>query len=459
MPFEVAIVGAGIAGLSAAYELHRRGVRFVVLEGGNRPGGVILTEQIDGFTIDAGPDALLTHKPAAIELCRELGLGDRIVPAREPRTSYILRNGRLHPLPEASILGIPTRLISFARSTLFSPIGKARMAMELLLPRGDGRAGDESIASFIGRRFGAEAVRYLAEPLLAGIHAGDVDRLSMRALFPRLMEAEARYGSVIRAFRSGAEAPPAGGVFRSLTGGIGEMVDALVKTLPPGSIRCGSSVKAIQGTSPFILQTISGETVASRGLIVAAPSYAAARILLNVDEKLSSLCAGIAYASSATIVLAWPRSSVAHPLGGSGFVVPRVEGLTTLAATWVSSKWPDRAPPHAVLLRAFAGGARDPDALQRSDAELIASVEKELRSLLGIRGDRLLARIYRWERANAQHEVGHLERIEAIDRALPRSPGLYLTGSGFRGVGIPDCVADARATAIKAAEWVKDHRG
>ncbi len=223
----VAVVGGGIAGLSAAYELNQRGVRFRLFEAADRVGGVILTEHLDGFVIDAGPDALLVQKPAAIELCQELGLGSRLQPTLEPRTAYILRHGTLHPLPEASVLGIPTRLGPFATTRLFSTVGKLRFGLDLMLPpRRLGPTEDESIASFFGRRFGQEAVRYLAEPLLATIHAGDVDRLSMRALFPRLLAAEQRGGSLIRAFRRLRARPSPDGMFRSLPGGIGELATA-----------------------------------------------------------------------------------------------------------------------------------------------------------------------------------------------------------------------------------------
>jgi protoporphyrinogen/coproporphyrinogen III oxidase len=465
MPVDVVVVGGGIAGLATAYELSRRRVSCVVLEQAPRAGGVILSEQLGGFTIDGGPDALLIQKPEAIALCEEIGLGGRLVTTRLPRIAYIQRGGRLHPLPAASVLGIPTRIRPFLETRLFTWAGKMRMGAELFVrPRtGD---DDESIGSFMTRRFGHEAATYLAEPLLAGIHAGDVDRLSMKALFPRLFEAEKKHGSLLRAFRpptSGARKTPnaesrasnADGAFKSLPGGLSELVRALVGEIGESNVRTGAGVVAVTGRGPFRVQTRNGDSFDARAVVVATPAYAASVLMRDRDPALASLCAEIPYASAATVALAFRRAAIAHPLNGSGFVVPRVEHTGLLAGSWLSSKWPHRSPDddHA-LLRTFVGGARDPTALERSDDELIALSIRALHPLIGISAPPLFTRVYRFERGNAQHEVGHLERMAEIERALGRHPGLFVTGSGFRGVGIPDCVADGRATGRQVASWL-----
>ncbi len=451
----VAIVGGGMAGLATAYELHRRGVPFAVLESESRAGGVVLSEQIDGYTIDGGPDALLVQKPDGIKLCHELGLGDRLVATKPPRLAYIQRNGQLHPLPAASVLGIPTRIGPFVGTRLFTWAGKLRMGAELFVPprRED---ADESIGAFMTRRFGSEATTYLAEPLLAGIHAGDVDRLSVRALFPRLVEAERLHGSLIRAFRRQGQAPSsADGAFKSLPDGLSELVRALAAALPADSIRLQTRVRGLSaGTGGLRVETSSGVVLSPRAVVLATPAYVTAAIVRDIDPDLSRLCDQVPYASTATIALAFPRGAVRHPLNGSGFVVPKVENTGILAGSWLSSKWPHRAPEGRVLLRAFVGGARDPHALDRSDAELVAVSLNALGPLLGISGQPLLSRVYRWERASAQHEVGHLERLAVIERALARHPGLFITGSGFRGVGIPDCIADGRSTGRQVSEWL-----
>ena len=480
---DAAIVGGGIAGLAAAYELHLRGRSFVVLERAPRAGGVIFSEEVGGFTIDGGPDSLLVQKPAAIALCEELGLGGRLVATKPPRIAYIQRGGRLHALPAASILGIPTRVRPFVETTLFTWAGKMRMGAEVFVRRRE-TDDDESIGAFMTRRFGREAAIYLAEPLLAGIHAGNVDRLSMKALFPRLFEAERKHGSLLRAFRPGKTAnrdsrsqnpdaripnpdsripnpesriPNRDGAFRSLPGGLSDLVRALVAAVGEANVRTGAAVAAITGRGPFAVRTAFGDIVDARALVFATPAFVTAELLRDRDAAIASRCAEIPYASAATVVLAFRRDAVAHSLSGSGFVVPRVENTGLLAASWLSSKWPHRAPDDDhVLLRTFVGGARDPRALDCSDDELVRLSMGALQPLIGVRGQPLFARVYRWDRGNAQHEVGHLDRVAAIDRALARHPGVFLTGSGFRGVGIPDCVADGRATGRQVAAWIQD---
>jgi oxygen-dependent protoporphyrinogen oxidase len=331
------------------------------------------------------------------------------------------------------------------------------MAAELFVPRRTDGA-DESIASFIGRRFGREAVTYLAEPLLAGIHAGDVDRLSMRALFPRFLDAERKHGSVLRAFRQIRQPKSSNGAFMSLPGGLEEIVDALLRVLPRNQIALETGVRSIERRDRYEVALESGDRVSASAVIVCTPTFVASEILQPTDSELASLCGRIPYASSATVTFAYRREDVAHPLHGAGFVIPRVEKTLIMAGSWISSKWRDRAPEGHVLLRAFVGGARDPGAFSRSDDDLIATSQAEMARLHGITGKPLFAKLHRWERANAQHNVGHLDIMAAIDRRLAALPGLFVTGSGFRGVGVPDCVADARRTAADVAAWLGSNR-
>src|SRR6188474_958881 len=449
---DVAVVGGGISGLAAAYELQRRGLSVRVLEAGPRAGGVITTERFDEWVIDGGPDSILIQKPAGVALCRELGIADRLVSTLTPRTAYILRDRRLHRIAEGSFLGFPLDVGSLARSSVFTIGGRLRMACEAVIPRGGGDE-DESVGTFVRRRFGQEAVDYLAEPLLAGIHAGDVDRLSIRALFPRLLEAERQSGSVIRAFRAMRARPAPQGAFVSLPGGTGELVDALVKALAPDTVALGRGVSELHRHTHYRAETSAGP-VEARAVILAVPAYAAASLLRPFDTSLAARAEATPDASTATVALGYRRDQIAHPMRGSGFVVPRIERSPLLAATWVTSKWPHRAPDGHVLLRAFLGGGRDPHRLDQSDDELIQLAREALTEVMGISGPPLFSRLYRWTDQSPQYEVGHLRRVAAIDEHLTRVPGLFVTGSGFRAIGIPDCIADGRATAERAARFL-----
>jgi protoporphyrinogen/coproporphyrinogen III oxidase len=449
---DVLVVGGGISGLAAAYELERRGLSVRLLEAAERPGGVVATDRFDGWTVDTGPDSMLVQKPGAVMLCRELGIADRLVSTLTPRTAYVLREERLHPLVEGSFLGFPIRLTALARSSLFSVGGKLRMAGEVLIPRTQGD-DDESIAAFVRRRFGEEAVKYLAEPLLAGIHAGDVERLSVRALFPRLVSAERQAGSVIRAFREMRVTPSPQGAFVSLPGGIGELVDALTHALSPTTVALSSRVRDLRRVGRYVAESAKG-SVAGRAVILAVPAYATGSLLRGFDTSLASLCEAVPYASTATVAFGYRRDQIAHPLEGTGFVVPRVEHLALLAATWVTSKWPGRAPEGHVLVRGFLGGGRDPHRLDRTDDELITLAREELESLLEITGDPLFARLSRWTRQSPQYEVGHLQRVARIEQRLLALPGIFITGSGFRAIGIPDCISDGRDVAARAAAFL-----
>ena len=448
---DVAIVGAGISGLAAAWELQQRGRAVRVFEADNRPGGVIQTERFDGWTLDTGPDAFLIQKPAILTLCDELGLRDRLMPTGLPRTAFVLRGNKLHALTEGSFLGFPVRLGALVRTSLFSPLGKLRMAGEVVIPRAT--FDDESIGAFVRRRFGEEAVTYLAEPLLAGIHAGDVERLSMRALFPRLLEAERRVGSVLKAARAMRTTPSSEGVFRSLPGGTAELIDTLVAALAPGTLSLSSRVLDLRRAGTYVIRS-SSETIRARVVLLGVPAYVASGLLMASDTTLAGLCDAVPYASTATVAFGYRREHIAHPLDGTGFIVPKVEHSPLLAATWVSSKWAARAPADHALLRAFQGGGRDPHRLDRNDADLIRDARDTLARLLGITGEPLFSRLTRWTRQSPQHEVGHLERVAAIEARLRRLPGLFLVGSGFRAVGIPDCIADARRVAADAEHFL-----
>jgi oxygen-dependent protoporphyrinogen oxidase len=458
------VVGAGIAGLAAAHravELAReRGIplELTVLEARERLGGTIETERVDGFLVEAGPDSFLSEKPWGLALCRRLGLEHRLVGTDDRfRRTFVWFHGRLHPLPEGFQLLAPTRVRPFLASQLLSWPGKARMALDLLLPRGAAGA-DESLGAFVRRRLGREALERVAQPLVAGIYTADPDELSLRATMPRFLELERVRRSLIiglwRASRGGPAASGSSGarwsLFVTLSGGMNELVQGLAARLPAGAVHLKRRVNSVVRRGASWAVDGGGSVIEADRVIAAVEGHAASRLLRHVDPQLASLLQGIPYASSATISLGYPRAAIRHPLDGFGFVVPRVEGRAVLACTFSSVKYPGRAPAGHVLLRCFLGGALNAGVLEASDDELVRLAREELAAALGVAGDPMLVRVVRHPAAMPQYVVGHLRTLEAIARRLESSPGLLLAGSAYRGVGIADCIHSGETAAEQA---------
>ncbi len=456
-PPRVLVLGGGIAGLSAAWECHRQGIASAVLEATDRPGGVIRTDVAGDIVLDAGPDAFLVTKPGAIGLCRELGIDDQLIPMSPPRGAYVLRDDALHALPEGGAFGIATRPGPFLRSTLLSPAGKLRIALEPLIPRrrnGD----DESAGTFFRRRFGREAAARIAQPLLGGIHAGDLDTLSADAVLPQLVAVEKAGGSVLLALRRQGRRTVDGGAFRSFRRGMTTLVDALAAALPPDTIRLRRAVTHIARHDDAWQVTCSdGSRETADVLVLAAPAFVTADWLGSVDEAASACAAGIRYVSSAGVLAVYDSTRVARPLRGSGYVSTPQPGREPLLATsWLSHKWQGRAPDGFTVLRGFFGGALDEDVLAQSDAALTRLAEASWARRFGVEGAPVLSRVVRWTRCSPQHEVGHAARVARIDAALAAQPFIGVCGSGFRAVGIPDVISDARAaTRTLLDRWRK----
>jgi oxygen-dependent protoporphyrinogen oxidase len=450
----VAIIGGGISGLAAAFTLQKRGVPYALIEAERFLGGVIRTERRDGFLLEGGPDAMLAQKPEGLALARELGLGERLVPTNpDHRAVYILHRGRLHALPDGMMLAVPTKIGPFLRSGLFSWPGKLRMGLDLVIP-GRRSDGDESIACFLRRRFGQQAVERLGEPLLAGIHSGDPERLSILAAFPRFRKLEQEHGSLVRGMwktlpaRQPGEAPRA--AFYSLRGGLRELVDALSLRIPREAVWTRQAVRGIaRENGAYTLALDHGERLQAERVVVAAPGPKIAPALASAAPEAAKALAAIPFASTATVLLGYRREDVGHLLEGYGLVVAARERLRTTALSFVSTKFPSRAPEGHVLLRAFLGGARDGEVLSLGDQELVETVRAEMKKPLGLSGEPVMTRVFRWPAGTPQLEVGHLERMAAVEASLP--PGLFLSGAGVRSTGIPDSIADGTRAALAAA--------
>jgi len=477
----VVIIGGGITGLAAAHRILERvaesgkEVELTLLEGSSRLGGIVQTRERDGFLLESGPDSFISEKPAALELVKRLGLEANLVETNEKhRRSFIVRQGRLLPVPEGFHLLAPSRLWPFLKSDIFSWSGKARIALDLLLPRGDsnGSNTDESLAEFVRRRLGSEALERMAQPMVGGIYTADPEQLSLRATMPRFQEMERKHRSLIRALRKQKRAAIGSdpdshtrgarySLFLSFDRGMQVLTDKLEQTIAnfngsgPGktSIRVNMQVDSIttdpdglNGSRKWLVKT-GDQTFAADAVCLALPAYVSSRLLSNIDPKLASELAEIPYASSATINLAYKRADIPHPLDGFGFLVPFIERRSLIACTFSSVKFAARAPEGQALLRAFVGGALQPEIFELSEAELLARVRADLRDLLGIERAPLFAEVSKWPRSMPQYHVGHMERAKRIAERAASLPGLFLAGNAYDGLGIPDCIRSGEAAA------------
>jgi oxygen-dependent protoporphyrinogen oxidase len=485
-PPTVVVIGGGIAGLSAAWTLagSGTGVRVVVLEEESRFGGKLRAATIGGRPVDVGPDAFVARRPEALDLCAELGLaGDLVAPAS--RRAYIWARGRLRPIPTGLSLGVPIRLGPVARAGILSPVGVARLAADALRP-GPGRGGDPDGADSSGRvasaghaaglpdqavaavtsRLGAEVTARLADPLIGGIHAGDTRHMSAAAVFPALLAAAHDGGSLMRALRAQTPAAPPSPdapVFLTVRDGLERLIERLVEALRTGGVdlRAGSAagqlalhlggadgpgVDARRRSPVWTVPTPHG-VVEADGVVLATPAPVAAELLRGVDAAASALLARVTYAAVTVVTVRVADDGFSRPLDGTGFLVPRSEGRLVTACTWLSSKWPQLDRPGEVLVRASVGRAGDERHLSMDDDELTRLVLEELGPLSGLRAKPREVLVWREPRAFPQYDVGHLARVDDIERALSPLPAVAVAGAALRGVGIPACIASGRQAA------------
>lgn len=467
------IVGAGITGLTSAYYLQKRitqenlPYRVTIVEQSARLGGKIQTDYVKGFTIEKGPDSFLAKKGAILELVRELGLEQELVGTNQQfKNNYILHRNRLHLMPPGLLLGIPTQIMPFVKTGLISPIGKLRAGLDLVIPAKRDME-DESLGSFLKRRLGREVAENIAEPLLSGIYAGDTEALSLAATFPQFQEIERKHGSLIKGMLSAKRTPPPAAaatvdlppaakrsMFLSFKKGLATLVERLVEELNQVTIQLNHGVQRIVPLAGggYWLEMTNGDAQKADAVILATPAFAARQMLQEVEE--AELLLDIPYVSVLNIALGYRRQDIDYPLKGYGFVVPRKEGRFLTACTWTSTKWPNTAPEENVLLRCYIGHAQDQSKVGEPDERLVQKTREELKNLLGISASPLFARVARWKSSMPQYQVGHKDRLQQVHAALERQrPGVYLAGSGYDGVGIPDCIRQGKEAAEQVYQF------
>lgn len=460
----IAIIGGGIAGLSAAYYAAKKlpEAQITLIEASNCWGGKITTDRVsfgDGhFIIEGGPDTFLATKPYATALCKELGLGDRLHGTNpDQKNTYVLHRNKLEPLPDGLAMMIPTNIQAILKSHLVSWLGKARMGLDFIQPA-KAINGDESLGTFVSRRLGREAYENLIEPLMSGIYAGDGDQLSLASTFPYLRDLEIKYGSLargalqMRAKSNGKAVQGSRSAFLTPTTGLAEIVEALVESLKLNGarLRLNTRVTSLSHNLEFgtwNLKLENGVSLYADSLILATPAYLSGSLLASINPTLASVLRKIPYASTATVSLAYRNSDLPRPLDGYGYVIPRREGRRALACTWTSTKFPHRAPEGHALIRVFVGRAGQD--IPWNENDLLALAREELHLTLGITAEPILSRVFLWDKAMPQYNLGHPEILKQIDHELQKHPGLALAGNGYRGIGIPDCIRSGELAVEK----------
>jgi len=449
----IVVIGGGITGLAAAHRVLEinPSISVTVVEASDRLGGTIQTTHRDGFLLERGPDSFISEKPEALALAKRLGLESQIIQTNESfRRSFIVRDGNLRPVPEGFQLLAPSRMWPFITSDIFSLAGKARMAADLLLPRKNTN-GDESLASFVRRRLGQEALARMAQPMIGGIYTADPETLSLRATLPRFLDMEQKHRSLILAMLRQGRAQKTGtsgarySLFLSFDRGMQVLVDAVTRI--NADFRVKTRVQRVSFDQRWTITTDQGEQLKADAVCLAVPAFIAASLLSDVDARLADKLRAIKYASTATINFGYRRSAIKHPLNGFGFVVPVIENRSLIACTFSNVKFGGRAPSDHVLLRAFAGGALQPEIFALDEATMATRVEADLRELLTISEDPRFIEVTKWERSMPQYEVGHLDRMNEIDTLVAKLPRLALAGNSYRGAGIPDCIRSGESAA------------
>ena len=446
-----AIIGGGISSLCAAYDLHQAGWDIAVYEASDRFGGKIWSSLVGDRIVDSGPDTFLARVPQGKQLCDELGLSDELVAPVSPVPAYFHRDGELCPIPNGTVLGVPTDLEALAASGAVSSDGVARAAKDLSLPTTDlyDHAGVElSVGAYCRARLGDEVTERLIDPLIGGINASDIDRLSLRSGAPQLWNAAQQHASIIEGLRAtrpsvGATLGSAGTnepVFLSLPGGLDRIITELVGRLPASSLHLNTPISNLADA------TVDGAPADQ--VIIGTPANVAARLTAKTSPAASELLASIEYASVAQVTVELPIDAVDPILDASGILFPRVDGGVMTASTWFSTKWAHYARPGHVLIRLTSGRFGDTRALDFGDDDLVDHLLGELGALIDITAEPTATRVHRWMDAFPQYTPGHTDRVDSIVDALASdAPNIHVIGAAYRGIGIPACIEGGRSLA------------
>jgi oxygen-dependent protoporphyrinogen oxidase len=460
----VVIVGGGISGLATAHYLRRRlgpGVRLTVIEGSQRLGGKIDTQRVGGHMVDTGPDAMLVRSPAMAALIGELGLGGQVV-APAALGAHIWSRGRLRRLPPGTLFGVPDRLLPLLRSRLLTPVGLARAALDLVLPRRRQVTRDPSIADLVVPRLGSQVFERLVEPLLGGVHAGRAGELSALSTAPDIDALARKNRSLyfgLRRLRRAAPPASGGPALVTLDGGLVLLVDALAARLADADLRLGTAaIGIVRVGSGYRVDLAGGQGIPADVVVLATPAFASARLLADLAPGAAAVLSGVPYADVATITLAYPRRAVHRALDGTGFLVPPQEGKLLVGCSWSSAKWPHLADDDLVLIRCMVGRHGDRRWLEMDDAALVRRVHGELVEAMGLTEGPSHEHVQRWPNGMPQYLVGHQDRLDALAESLRPLPGIHLTGSAYRGVGLASCVADAERSANDIAQALGEAR-
>ncbi len=469
----VAVLGGGISGLAAAHRLHELcpSLEVELLEAESRLGGVLQTHREHGLLVEYGADNFITNVPWAVDFCRRIGIEDQLIETNPAhRRAFVVRKGRLRPIPQGFVVMAPSRLWPIVATPILSPLGKLRLVAEMFIRKGTTET-DESLASFAIRRFGRETYERLVQPLVGGIYTGDPHRLSLRSTLPRFLEMEKKHGSLFRALwrQAPSERPSASSgsgarysMFVAPRDGMSGLIDAVAARLPVGAVKLNSPVVQMRRGDDGRWALLIGETTTEPRLydavIVATPAAVTARLLKTVDDPLAGELAEIPYAGCSIVSVVYLREQIHHPLDGLGFVVPLIEGRKILSGSFSSIKYAGRAPEGKVLIRVFIGGACQPELAELPDGRLREIAASELAELLDIKGDPVASFISRRPGSMPQYHVGHEERLARIDRRAARLPGLFLAGNAYHGVGMPLCIHSGEQAAEKAVAMLAAER-